>query len=186
MELKEVIAKRRSIRRYQTLDVKDELIKEILESARIAPSAKNRQPWRFIILKDKQKDTIADIMLKWDEANKTFRDQTGTVYKNSVLPTALVMKQASVLIMVYKKSDSPNINSDVLSIGAAVENICLTATDLGLGSLWICDVMYVKDEINEYLKITDMDLSTVVAIGYAAEEPIPRPRLSYEEIVIQD
>ena len=94
MELKEVIAKRRSIRRYQTLDVKDELIKEILESARIAPSAKNRQPWRFIILKDKQKDTIADIMLKWDEANKTFRDQTGTVYKNSVLPTALVMKQA--------------------------------------------------------------------------------------------
>ena len=62
MELQEAMKKRRSIRKYQPRDVEDQLLEELFEAARISPSAKNRQPWRFMVLKGCEKDHVADIM----------------------------------------------------------------------------------------------------------------------------
>lgn len=64
MELKGTIQNRRSIRKYQNLDVPNELIEDLIECARLAPSAKNRQPWKFVIVKNTIKNQIADIMLE--------------------------------------------------------------------------------------------------------------------------
>ena len=180
MKLQEIIAKRRSIRKFKNIEVREEQIKEILESARLAPSAKNKQPWKFVVLKDEKKNDVADIMIKWSDDNNAHLDRG----KSSVKPTAFAIKQSSVLILVYKDSNKQWIHGDTLSIGAAVTHMCLMATDMGLGSLWIGDAQHAQKEINDYLNVDDMELSTAVAIGYALEDPEPRPRKALEEIVI--
>jgi nitroreductase len=139
MELKKAIENRRSIRKYKSMDVPDELIKDLIECARLAPSAKNRQPWKFLILKNDIKNQIADIMIE---------KQNSLEYcVSNVKLTAKIIKEAPVLILVLKEYEDNWIVGDSLSIGAAIEHICLRATDLGLGSLWIRDVVYFKKEI---------------------------------------
>jgi len=64
MELKETIKNRRSIRKYKDIDISKEIIEDLIDCARIAPSAKNRQPWKFVIVTRNIKNKIADIMLE--------------------------------------------------------------------------------------------------------------------------
>lgn len=64
MELNKVIKSRRSIRKYKNIEISNDIIEDLIESARLAPSAKNRQPWEFMIVKGKVKNQIADIMLE--------------------------------------------------------------------------------------------------------------------------
>ena len=144
MELEETIKNRRSIRKYQNTDVPNELIEDLIECARLAPSAKNRQPWKFLIVKNNTKNQIADIMIKNEEnSNVNLEEQ---IYKahSSVINTAQIIKEAPVLILVFKEHDDNWLTGDTLSIGGAIEHICLRATDLGLGSLWIRDTSYTR------------------------------------------
>ena len=96
MELQEAMKKRRSIRKYQPRDVEDQLLEELFEAARISPSAKNRQPWRFMVLKGSEKDHVADIMEGW------FADSTHEIprYAKSSKYTAGTVREAPVLILV--------------------------------------------------------------------------------------
>lgn len=70
MELNMVVKNRRSIRKYKNIDIPNEVIEDLINSARLAPSAKNRQPWKFMIVKDKTKNEIADIMLEKEKSQK--------------------------------------------------------------------------------------------------------------------
>jgi len=74
MELKEAIEKRRSIRKYQEMDVPDILIEDLIDCARLAPSAKNRQPWEFLVIRGETKNKIADIMLEDELATRQTTD----------------------------------------------------------------------------------------------------------------
>ena len=101
-----------------------------------------------------------------------------------VLGTLNAISNAPVLILVFRYSDSPWERCDALSIGGAIENMLLTATSLGLGSLWVADVLHTKREI-ETLVSTNLDLYSAVAIGYADESPSQRPRKSLDEIILK-
>ena len=68
------------------------------------------------------------------------------------------------------------------SIGAAVENMTLTAADLGLGSLWICDTYFAYRELCDWLHV-DGELFAAMTIGYADESPLARPRRNMQDIV---
>ncbi|MGC6176922.1 nitroreductase family protein [Lacrimispora sp. 38-1] len=68
------------------------------------------------------------------------------------------------------------------SIGAAIENMTLTASELGLGSLWICDIYFAYKELCEWLNV-DGELFAAMAVGYADENPIARRRKSIDDIV---
>lgn len=72
---------------------------------------------------------------------------------------------------------------DSLSIGAAIEHIGLRATDLGLGSLWIRDIVYTQKEIANLVGKENMELISAVSIGYPDESPKPRPRKKLIEIL---
>lgn len=63
MEFREVVEKRRSIRRFKKDDIANEVIEDIIDCGRLAPSAKNRQPWYFVVIRNKEKDAIVHIML---------------------------------------------------------------------------------------------------------------------------
>lgn len=183
MELSDAIKNRKSIRKYKNIEVQDNIIEELIECARLAPSAKNRQPWQFMIVKDKTKNEVADIMLK--QLKETDVDLERKLYnaKSSVKETAYIMKEAPILILVFRPKEDNWIIGDSLSIGAAIEHICLRATDLELGSLWIRDIVYTQKEIAKLVDKDDMELISAISIGYADENPKQRPRKKLNEIL---
>ena len=156
MELKKTIYNRRSIRKYIDIDVPNKLIEDLINCARVAPSAKNRQPWKFLIAKKEIKNRIADLMLEKEE-NRDTRDISLERKKlnanSSVIATAQTIKQAPILILVFKQNNDKWITGDTLSIGGAIEHICLRATDLGLGSLWIRDTVYARKRNSKISKL---------------------------------
>lgn len=183
MELNNVIKNRRSIRKYTDKDVSDEIIKDLINSARLAPSAKNRQPWKFVIVKDEIKNTIADIMLKQKKKQKVSLEKKLYNENSSVKATVNVIKEAPSLILVFRPKDDNWIIGDTLSIGGAIEHICLRATDLELGSLWIRDIVYTQKEIASLVGKDDMELISAISIGYPNENPKQRPRKKLEEVL---
>ena len=180
MELQEAMKKRRSIRKYQPRDVEDQLLEELFEAARISPSAKNRQPWQFMILEDGRKDQVAGIMLQLFESH----DEELPGYVNSSRHTAQIIQNAPVLMLVFREPDELWIPGDLLSISAAIEHVCLEAVNLGLGALWIRDTEYTEKEICAYVGYPQLQLVSAIALGYPAEQPAPRPRKTPEALLL--
>ena len=183
MEMLKSIEERRSIRSYTNEKVSRKIIEDILECGRLAPSAKNRQPWYFVIVENNTKDKIANMMIDYtiNHDDTIERKKLGCV--SSVNPTANVIKQAPILVLIFRKKDDNWIIGDNLSIGACVENMCLRATDLGIGSLWIRDTVYVAEEVATMLGHNDMELNCALALGYANQSPKHRPRKELKDIV---
>ena len=183
MELNEVINKRKSSREYIAKDVSNELIEKLIDVARLAPSAKNRQPWRFMIVKDIIKNRIADIMLKQLQESKITQEKDSCNKNSSVEATSLIIKQAPVLILVFRNKDDNWIIGDALSIGASVEHICLKAVDLGLGSLWIRDTVFTKEAIAHFVGKDNMELVCAVLIGYTEENLKIKKKKTLKEVM---
>lgn len=175
MELRNAIELRRSIRKFKNIDVPNNLIEDLIDCARLAPSAKNRQPWKFIVVKNDLKNAITDIMISKEK-------QINNAY-STVSFTANVMKEAPVLILVLNTSSLRCSLMDNISIGGAIEHICLRATDLGLGSLWIGDIVNSEKEILELINYRNAEIISAISIGYPNQEPHPRPRKELNEIL---
>ena len=103
------------------------------------------------------------------------------------------MKEAPCLIAVLNTNQHTPFASienekriveicDSLSIGAAIENMILTATGYGLGTLWIANTCFAYNELMDFIG-TDSQLTGIVAVGFADEAPDKRPRKPFEEIV---
>ncbi|MBQ8844971.1 MAG: nitroreductase family protein [Clostridia bacterium] len=174
MDFDELVKTRRSIKKFKNEQVSNEDIITIIESARLSPSLKNRQPWKFIAIKGDKKEFISDLMMDWFNENK---NNTTTVNKS-----ALSIKQASVLILVFRDSDNTFERRDTLSLGACIGNILLKSTELGVGSKWIADTWYVKDNISNYLGV-DLELYSAIALGIPDENFSPKPKKSIEDIL---
>lgn len=183
MELKETIENRRSIRKYKDKEVQKELIEDLIECARLAPSAKNRQPWKFLIVENNTKNEIVNIMLKKEENTDISLERKLLNANSSVKATAKIIKEAPILILVFKEYNENWTTGDTLGIGGAIEHICLRATDLGLGSLWIRDTVYSQKEIAKLVGYENMELISAIAVGYPDEEPKQRPRKKLDEIL---
>lgn len=183
MEVSKAIENRRSIRDFKQEDINKEIVEDILNCGRLAPSAKNRQPWYFVVVKSEIKNKIADMMIDYTITTNDAIERKKLGYANSANPTANVIKQAPILILIFKPKDDHWIVGDNLSIGACVQNICLRATDLGLGSLWIRDIAYVSEKVAEMLGHRDLELNCAVSLGIPNQCPKPRPRKKLEHII---
>lgn len=176
MELTNVIKERRSIRKFKKEDISKEIVEDVINCGRLAPSAKNRQPWYFVILKKDMKNKVADLMFDYAK-------QETTHSISGVKATAKIVKEAPILILIFKQKDNDWIISDNLSVGACVENMCLRATDLGLGSLWIRDTVYVENEITNIFGPKDMELNCALVLGYSNSSPKQKSRKELIKIV---
>lgn len=186
---------RRSIRKFLDKEIPLELIKEILEAGRMAPSAKNRQPWKYIVFGNKQKQELLGCMelgIKREEHTKSLLPKSASGIPDAK-NTLRIMREAPIIILVLNTNGkSPFLTidpderiteiCDTLSIGASIENILLRAEELELGTLWIANTCFAYGELVEYLS-TDKQLVGAIAVGYANENPNPRPRKVLEEIV---
>lgn len=188
------ISKRRSIRKYKNQSISHETIEKIIEAGINAPSSKNRQPWRFVVITEKEKESMLKAMSKGIQ---------NEINDNGLLPgsrqhiaganyTVEIMKQAPVTIFILNilgKSPLEKLSpeerfyemANMQSIGAAIQNMSLTAVELGLGSLWICDVYFAYHELCEWLN-TDSQLVAAISLGYPDEEPSRRPRLQLSDV----
>lgn len=183
MDLTDAIKNRRSIRKFKNEKVSSKLIKDILKYGGLAPSAKNKQPWFFAVLEEDIKDKVADFMINYVNNFKRIDERKKCGFNSSVKSTAIVIKEAPVLILIFREKNDNWIIGDNLSIGACVENMCLRAVDLGLGTLWIRDIVFVSKEVSEMLGYSDMELNCAVSVGYQNEYPNQRPRKSLKKIM---
>lgn len=161
MDFMNLAAARRSIRQYEQKDVDDALLRELIDAARIAPSAHNRQPWRFMIVRGAAKEHIAETMEAWIAENR----DTAPRYARTSKYTARVVRQAPVLILVFQQQDGLCQTGDTLSIGAALEHMCLRAQELGLGALWILDTCYTQEDICRYVGSGELELCCALCVG---------------------
>ncbi len=188
MEFLDVMNARRSTREFSKEEIKTEEIVKLIESARLAPTAANRQNWFFLILKEDKKDKVANIMQKHlDKERKIQNSEVQPTKKytptSSLMGSIRVIKEAPILILALRRNDKNWFEADYLSMGAAIENICLTATSLGLASLWLRDVIYVRNKIVKEFSLEKMDLVSAIAIGVSSEFPYERKKKSLEEIM---
>lgn len=187
MQTLDAIAQRRSIRKFTDAPVTDEQIRAILLAATQAPSGKNRQPWRFIVVSGEKRTGMLDAMHAGIAKHEARGENTG-----SAKGSARIMEQAPVTIFIFNAEGmhpwlTRSIDQafwdlvNVQSVGAAIQNMCLTALDMGLGSLWIADVLFAYDELCAYLD-QDCQMVAALAIGYPDEEPDVRPRKPVDEV----
>ncbi|WP_296359762.1 nitroreductase family protein [uncultured Acidaminococcus sp.] len=188
------ITLRRSIRKYKHSPVPRDLVEQVLEAGLLAPSSKNRQPWHFIVTTGRAKNEAVAAMKKGllRERKTPFLPQSAP-YIEDAFHTAEIMKEAPVLIFVMNELGcclDHTLNRDervseicnAQSIGAAVENMCLAADSLGLGSLWICNTYFAYPELCQVLKSRG-ELVCALTLGYAAEAPLKRPRKAFADAV---
>lgn len=178
MDVIEAIEKRRSIRKFTDKEVKKEDLKELIRLATLAPSAHNRQPWRFKIVSKDDKKQIVNFI--YDYCSATCDDS----FKTAPFTASVIDNANSLIIIMREKEESWNFH-DTLSIGAAIENMTLGALSLGLGTLWINDTDCVKDKITKYLGYGSLELVSVLAVGYPDQSPNARPRKKIEEVFFE-
>ncbi|MDD2504940.1 MAG: nitroreductase family protein [Bacilli bacterium] len=177
MDIIDAIEKRRSIRKYSNQEVRKSDLKEIIRLATLAPSAHNRQPWKFVILKNKEKQKIVDMINDYCATNNDKRYKTANF-------TASVIENTNTLIIVMKEKNKLWHELDLMGTSAAIQNITLGALNFGLGTLWINHTDCVKEEIEAYLNINDYEMVSAVALGYPLQNPDPRPRKEIEDVLI--
>ena len=166
MEVLEVIRKRYSCRSYQEKSIEQEKLDCILEAARLAPSARNEQDWRFVVVTDR--DTKRRI------AATTNRLE--------------VFKKAGAIIAACSNSDHIMRCGQAIGpidVAIALEHISLQAADLGLGTCWIGS--FDADQVRQILAIPKgVTIVELMAVGYPADsKPAPK-REPIEKIVCYD
>ena len=180
------IAARRSIRRYSEEPIPRETLEQILAATVQAPSAKNQQPWRLVVLEGSAARELATIMKRAADRLTDEGEDTG-----SLAWTAAIVEQAPVTILVYDAAPPEEIPAAfhddyrfvmLQSIGGAIQTMLLAAQALGLGSLWICDVLYCEEQISVWVGHSADKLVAAVSLGYADESPRARPRRPWQEV----
>ena len=170
MDVKEAISKRRSIRKYQRKEVPLDLIRELIDAARLAPSGSNVQPCRYYLVKDSEtKEKLRE--------NRIFHQDF--VYQAPALIVCCSdIRSYSQGIKGWSEENEVRALRD-LSIASAF--LVLRATELGLAT---CYVGWMKkDKIKDVLDIPRHYLVPfVIAVGYANEQPKPLPRKSIDEV----
>ena len=164
MNVSEAIKLRRSVRSYQEKEVEKEKLNKVLEAARLAPSASNRQEWKFIVVKDKEtKEKLAIAA-----SDQTF------IAEAPIILVACATESQSIMLC-----GQPRYTVDV---SIAMSFIILQARELGLGTCWIG--AFEEPSVKEILGIPNhIRVVAITPLGYPAQDPPAKPRKKLEQIV---
>jgi nitroreductase len=157
MDVKQAAFKRRSVRSFSPKEVPAAVLEEMVDAARVGPSAANRQPLEYVIVTDAELRSQVFPCLKWAAYIAPNGDpQPGHE------PTAY--------IVVLRRTDYELSNMSLYDVGAAVQTLLLVGVENGLGSCWIKSVNYPK--VSGILDIPkSLEVDSVIAFGYPDEEP---------------
>ncbi len=170
------IENRRSIRKYLNKKVEKEKLDQLLESARLAPSGSNTQPWTFIIIESedtKEKLSIADHHQRWMMTAPLFIVCVADIRCRIPIGTK---------VRLDENSSEPELKQIIRDTAIAMEHILLEAEHLGLAACWTA--WFEQDAVRPILNIPDDKyVCGIITLGYGDETPTQRPRKAMEEIV---
>ena len=199
MEVGEAIKNRRSIRKYKDKELTKEQIKAVLDAGNRAPSAKNRVQWRFHVFQGDAKKKLVQV------CKETLDKMPKIPLMASAVNSYNIMDKAPVVIIVLQTCEWGGISAEIQSVSAAIQNMLLKAHSMGLGTVWINDVLFVEPAILDLIGViqtesemkqmleefgkkmnfkigTSGPLIAAIALGYPDEDPQREPRYKLEEV----
>lgn len=169
MDVMEAIKTRRSIRRYKPAPVPEDLLKTVLNAARLAPSANNSQPWRIIVVSDE--DT--KLRLVAGANGQKFLAQAPLVLVACGLPDEAFQTAGGYM------------SSHVIDVSIALDHLTLAAHSVGLGTCWVA--WFKEEKVREVLGVPeDVRVVAMTPLGYPDEAPERPPRRNLEELVLHE
>lgn len=167
MDVLSAIEGRRSIRKYKDTPVEEEKLLRVLEAARLSPSAKNQQNWKFIVVKD-------------EEIRKRLVDEA--IQQQFVAEAPIILVCCGTETESVMRCGQPRYTVD-LSI--ATSYMILEAYEQGLGTCWLGS--FDEAKVKEILGIPEkVRVVAITPLGYPAESPSPRPRKDLKDILSYD
>jgi nitroreductase len=176
MEILKEILSRRSIRRYKSNPVEDEKIRIMLESASLAPSGNNSQPWNFIVVHSKEKrEHIVEA------CNKQKWMLQAPVFLVCVADIRAKINKSDHVV-ISEESPQIELKQVIRDTAIAGEHLVLQAESLGLTTCWVA--FFDQKDIRPVLNVpSDKYIVAVITVGYADESPHPRPRKPLDDII---
>lgn len=188
---------RRSIRRYTDQPVSDETVARLLDAARWAPSAHNRQPWRLAVLRGAEPKARlaarmgerlrADRLADGDPAEVVERDLARSRARINGTPVVVVLCLTLAEMDVYPdhRRRQAEFLMAVQSVALAAQNLLLAAHAEGLGACWLCAPLFCPEAVRAALDLpADWEPQALITLGYPAEAGRPVVRKPLEEITI--
>ena len=200
MDLRLAIEKRTSIRNFTDEKVPVDDLKELVRMAGLAPSVNNYQPWKFIVVTNKDvlsemavkvADKIKNLPANESIASKNVKSQVewfATFFENAPAVIAMVMEDYESVLEKGVKLSHDEINKlrnfpDMQSAGAAIQNILLCAVDMGYGACWLSAPMMAKESLEKMLNVkAPYHLIAFVAVGKSVRELQPKSKKPIDEI----
>lgn len=196
----DLIKQRRSVRRFRSEPVPAETIKTLLEAARWAPSAGNRQAWRFWVITDEitrlamgaaVEQTLSSIRDRLrDEARAQASDYLSKFVHFASAPVVIapIHRGGTELLQASQEGDPlgpARAEADALcSVAAAIQNMLLVAHAQGLGACWMTGPLVAHEALAQVLQLPEgWSLSALIPIGWPAESPGPPSRRSLARLV---
>jgi coenzyme F420-0:L-glutamate ligase / coenzyme F420-1:gamma-L-glutamate ligase len=186
---------RRSIRRYRAEPLPDGLIQRLLDAARFAPSAHNRQPWRFALLDDERKRRLAAAMGERLRADRTADgDARDDIERDVERSHARIVGAPAVIAACFsladmdrypdaRRADAERLMA-VQSTAMALQNLLLLAHAEGLAACWMCAPLFCPDTVRTALDLpTDWQPQALITLGYPAASGRKRERRAISEFV---
>ncbi len=196
LELSELMRQRRSVRRLRSDPIPRKIVRQILEAGRWAPSPHGTQPWRFAVLEDRAlRETLADAMADTWKHNLSMDGQDPEIVSRRLDGSRRRMLEAPVLILVSLVTDDLDRYPDderqesettmaVQSLGACVQNMLLTAYQLGVDAGWMCAPLFCPEVVRDALDLPESHVpQALIPVGYVAAEPKRRERRSLDELI---
>ena len=200
MDLKQAIEIRTSIRNFTDESVPVNDLKELVRMAGLAPSVNNYQPWKFYAITNKEilskmafrvAEKIKELPANKSIASENVKSQVewfATFFENAPAVIAMVMEDYESVLEKGVQLSHDEINKirnfpDMQSAGAAIQNLLLSAVDMGYGACWLSAPMMAKESLEKILDIEHpYHLIAFVAIGKSARELQPKSKKSLDEI----
>lgn len=190
---------RRSVRQFQDKPVARELIEQVLEAARWAPSPHGRQPWRFaVVTRAETKARLADRMgdawrhnLEMDGQNtevvaiRLEKSRQRILSAPAIILPCLYLEDLDRYPDEQRQADETTMA--IQSIGAAIQNMLLMAYDLGLDTGWMCAPLFCPQVVCDTLSLDKRLIpQAMIIVGYAAADPKRRARLPLSSLVVYE
>jgi len=178
-ETLQTIKNRHSIRTFTDKEVSGEQITVLLQAANEAPSAHNQQSWRFIVVRDQKKHELANLVTSKSAAFEKPASALLRMAARSIMSAPVVIAVANTGDLIEHGTDLFKIEKEmardffrtmeIQSSAAAVENLLLAATSLGLSTVWLGILFLIKDDVLQFLDEPRGEFMAVVPVGYPAK-----------------
>lgn len=200
MEVLDAIQKRRSIRHYKPDDIPDDVLDRLLNAMRLAPSGKNCQPWKFVVVRDKAIKSEVAAACNWRRANGSLVSQAWVDEAPVIIVACGFEQQAAV--RYYKNDQVITANWAALEaeraqgpieyesalnfdLAIALDHLSLAAAAEGLGTCWIGGLD--EPQMRRALSVPEgVRTGIAMTVGYPVSWPEPRPRKALDEVICYD